>query len=89
MSEMGQSGRFRDAPKESGCLPVTDIRRQRLSPSLKVFGYALRVLYRLKKCLCQILNHSLIGGYSVFKRNGRSFLNRYHCRGETKLDRKA
>ena len=26
----GQSRRFRDAPKESGCLPITDIRRQRL-----------------------------------------------------------
>ena len=31
----------------------------RSSPSLRVFGYALRVLHRLKKCLCQILNHSL------------------------------
>jgi hypothetical protein len=30
MSETGQSRRFRDAPKESGCLPITDIRRQHL-----------------------------------------------------------
>jgi len=30
LHSLGQSRRFRDAPKESGCLPITDIRRQRL-----------------------------------------------------------
>jgi hypothetical protein len=27
---IGQSRRFRDVPKQSGCLPITDIRRQHL-----------------------------------------------------------